>query len=132
MMMTRTQAMEVAVAATLVARQHPQLDHDEIGIFVLHALDKLRRDADLVVARDLADEASRITAKTFAATPASGAPSRMQRLETMLTQTGLLAEEIEREEGRAVHVLLLDESRNKTVRGVLAPTVTAYRRPVGH
>lgn len=55
--------------------------------------------------------------------------TKMQRIIELLTEAGQLAREIETEEGRAVHVLLLSESRNDTVRGILAPTVTAYQRP---
>lgn len=128
---TRTQTIELAVAGSLVTRSHPQLDHDEVGIFVQRAFDALSEGSDFVSAQDIAAEAGRILAKSFAKFPAAGSPSRMQRLETTLSQAGLLAEEIEREEGRAVHVLLLDDTRCNTVRGVLAPTVTAFQRPPG-
>lgn len=128
---TRTQTTEIAVAGSLVTRSHPQLDHDEVGIFVQRAFDALSEGSDFVSAQDIAAEAGRILAKSFAKFPAAGAPTRMQRLETTLTQAGLLAEEIEHEEGRVVHVLLLSDDRNATVRGLLAPTVTAYQRPHG-
>jgi len=55
--------------------------------------------------------------------------TKMQRIVDLLAEAGELARQIEAEEGRSVHVLLLSENRNDTVRGILAPTVTAYQRP---
>jgi len=127
--LSRTQITEIAVAATLVVLSHPALDHDEVGVFVSRAFDRLHQAADLVPARDIADETNRMLAKTFASHPEAGAPTKMQRLLTMLTACGNLAAEIEHEEGRPVSVLLLTDDRNNTIRGVLAPTVTAYQRP---
>lgn len=127
--LSRTQITEIAVAATLVVLSHPALDHDEVGIFVSRAFDRLHAGADLVPARDIADETSRILAKSFASHPEAGAPTKMQRLLTMLTACGELAAEIEHEDRRPVQVLLLTDDRSNTVRGVLAPTVTAYQRP---
>lgn len=56
--------------------------------------------------------------------------TKMQRLVQLLSEAGALAGEIEAEQGVPVHVLLLTEDRNNTVRGILAPTVTAYQRPI--
>lgn len=123
----RDQTTEIGVAAALMTRSHPGLDHDEIGIHVTRALAALQKGADIVPASDIVEETVRILGRSHARFPEVGAPTRMQRLQTLLTQAGELAGEIEREEGRAVHALLLSDSRNGTVSGVLAPTVTVYQ-----
>lgn len=56
--------------------------------------------------------------------------TKMQQIEQLLSQAGDLAAEIEEEGGAPVHVLLLTDDRNATVRGILVPTITAYQRPV--
>lgn len=55
--------------------------------------------------------------------------TKMQRIEKLLAEAGELAWQIEQEGGAPVHVLLLTDDRNATVRGLLVPTVTAYQRP---
>ena len=67
--MTRAQSIEIGVAAVLVARAFPQLDHDEIGVLILRALEELHPENRIILAHPLADHVAVIVKKSFGMTP---------------------------------------------------------------
>lgn len=95
----------------------------------MRGFDAVYREGAFVSAAEIVVEAKRNLTRSLQ-DPSQAEPlTRMERLADLLAQSGSLSEEIEREEGGTVHVLLLDEGRNGNVDGVLATTVTAYLRP---
>jgi len=72
--MTRAQSIEIAVAASLVARAFPRLDHDEIGVFILRAIEELHPENRIILAHPLADHVAVLVRKSFGMTPVPARP----------------------------------------------------------
>lgn len=122
------QIAQIAEAGAIMEREHPRFG-SVISTFVMRGFDAVYRDSAFVSAAQIVAEAKRNLTQSLQDPSQAEPRTRMERLADLLAQSGSLSEEIEREEGGTVHVLLLDEGRNGNVDGVLATTVTAYLRP---